>query len=196
MTNLFYIAVITLPGIKILCPGLQYVWKTDGEVSQGYYGICPDHGKSRALKHRKHETDVFFTRRWADKGNHRIRHYGNPLMGQSSSNLRAPLIRIKHIFLLWLQHHFRKYLNCYKEKKKIVYIHLAPYLIQWITILKLRILTFILGWWRSKLHSKTLTEASKEKKTGRSHLISYGGNQQLLFLHFCLILDCNVYTVY
>lgn len=57
--------IIVLPGIEILCPGLQNVWKTDGEVSQGYYGICSDHRKSRALQHRKHETDVFLTHRWA-----------------------------------------------------------------------------------------------------------------------------------
>lgn len=74
MTNLFHITgahliehVFLLPGIEILCPGLQNVWEADGEVSQSYDGICSDHRKSRALEHREHETDVFLTRRWADR---------------------------------------------------------------------------------------------------------------------------------
>ena len=46
--------VITLPGIEILCPGLQYIWETDGEVSEGDDGIGPDNRESRALQHRKH----------------------------------------------------------------------------------------------------------------------------------------------
>lgn len=46
--------VITLPGIEILCPGLQNVWETDGEVSEGNDGIGPDNRESRAFQHRKH----------------------------------------------------------------------------------------------------------------------------------------------
>lgn len=53
---------VALPGIKILCPGLQNIWKTNYEVSQGYDGVCSDHRKSGALQHGKHETDVLFTR--------------------------------------------------------------------------------------------------------------------------------------
>lgn len=74
LTNLFHITgahltehIFLLPGIEILCPGLQNVWETDGEISQSYDGICSDHRKSGALEHREHETDVFLTRRWADR---------------------------------------------------------------------------------------------------------------------------------
>lgn len=74
MTNLFHITgahliehIFLLPGIEILCPGLQNVWETDGEVSQCYDGIRSDHGKSGALEHREHETNVFLTCRWADR---------------------------------------------------------------------------------------------------------------------------------
>lgn len=59
--------VITLPGVEILRPGLQNVRETDGEISKGDYAVGPDHRKSRALQHRKHEPDVFFTHRWADE---------------------------------------------------------------------------------------------------------------------------------
>lgn len=74
LTNLFHITgthliehIFSLPGIEILCPGLQNVWETDSEVSQSYDGVCSDHRKSGALEHCEHETDVFLTRRWADR---------------------------------------------------------------------------------------------------------------------------------
>lgn len=57
---------VALPGIKILCPGLQNIRKTNYEVSQGYDGVCSDHRKSGALQHGEHETDVLFTRSWAE----------------------------------------------------------------------------------------------------------------------------------
>ena len=63
--------VITLPGVEILCPGLQNVWESHSEISEGYYGIGPDDRKSRALQHRKYETDVLFAHRWAER-NHSI----------------------------------------------------------------------------------------------------------------------------
>lgn len=59
-----------LPGIQILCPGLQNVWKTNDEVSQGYDGICSNHRKSRALQHGEHETEAVFTCSWADAEKH------------------------------------------------------------------------------------------------------------------------------
>lgn len=75
-TNLIYITMkwrarahndtVALPGIKILGPGLQNIWETDDEVSQGYDGVCSDHRKSGALQHGKHEADVLFTRSWAE----------------------------------------------------------------------------------------------------------------------------------
>lgn len=55
-----------LPCIEILCPGLQNVWKSDNQVSQGNDGVGPDNGESGALQDRKHQTNVFFTHRWAD----------------------------------------------------------------------------------------------------------------------------------
>lgn len=54
--------IAALPGVEILCPGLQNVGKPDGEVAQGDDGICPDDGESGALQHREHEADVFLTR--------------------------------------------------------------------------------------------------------------------------------------
>lgn len=49
------------PGIEVLCPGLQDVGETDGEVAECYDCIGPHDRQRGALQHCEEETDVLLT---------------------------------------------------------------------------------------------------------------------------------------